>query len=179
MHLVFVGFVLIPGSALPLGIPATLVEALSLYCLISALFITALTIRPLVTGTGTPPLRPLQGIQLAPPAFLTSACVMTGHSTLATIALVWATAVAGLLTFRLRWLTEGGFSGFWSAFTFPVTAFAGALLLYSEMSGNEVARIAGGIVLIATTLYVPLIVYRVLRLWAAGTLAARTNASIA
>lgn len=104
---------------------------------------------------------------------------MTGHSTLATIALIWAIVVAGVLLFRLRWLTEGGFSGFWSAFTFPATALAGALLLFSQMSGSEAARVAGGLVLIATTLYIPVIAYRVLKLWASGTLASKTNASIA
>ena len=179
MHLVFVGFVVTPGSALPLGMPAWLVEALLLYCLVAALVIAVLTIKPLIMRAGTPPLRPLQAIQLAPPAFLTSASVMTGHATPATIALVWAIAVAGVLLLRLRWLIESGFSGFWSAFTFPVTAFAGALLSYGQMTGSEAARVAGGVVLIATTLFVPVIAYRVLKLWAAGTLAVKTNASIA
>ena len=41
------------------------------------------------------------------------------------------------------------------------------------------ARMAGGIVLVAATLYVPVIVYRVLKLWAGGGLAAKTNASTA
>ena len=179
MHLVFVGFIVIPGSALPLGVPVTLVEMLSLYCLVAALVVVAVTIKPLITGAGTPPLRPLQGIQLAPPAFLTSACVMTGHSTLATVALVWASAVALLLLLRMRWLTEGGFSGFWSAFTFPVTAFAGALLLYGQMSGLDILRILGGMVLLAATFYIPVIAYRILKLWAKGVLAVKTNASIA
>ncbi len=179
MHLVFAGFVLIPGSALPLGVSLTWIEALSLYCLIAAVCVSVLTIKSLVTLEGAPPLRPLQAIQLAPPAFLATTFVMTGHSIFAALSLVWATSVALLLLFRLRWLTEGGFSGFWSAFTFPATAFAGALLHQGQLSGNEAAPVAGGLVLIATTLYVPVIAYRILKLWAAGTLAVKTNASIA
>ena len=179
MHLVFVGFVLIPAPALALGVPVTLVEILSIYCLVAALVIVGLTMKPLFTGAGTPPLRPLQGIQLAPAAFLTTACVLTGHGALATVAMVWACLVACLLLWRLRWMVEGGFSGFWSAFTFPVTAFAGALLLYGEMTGVLALRIVGGVVLVAATLYIPMIVFRVLKLWATGALAAKTNASIA
>ena len=179
MHLVFVGFVVAPGAALPLGVPLLWVEVLCIYTFVAALIIVGLTVKPLVTGEGTPPLRPLQGIQLAPAAFLTTASVMTGHSVLAGIAMIWAIAVAALLLVRVRWMIAGGFSGFWSAFTFPATAFAGALMLYSQMSGIAALGIAGGIVLVAVTLYVPVIAYKILKLWAKGTLAAKTNASIA
>lgn len=179
MHLVFVGFVLVPGSALPLGVPVLWIELLCVYAFVAALIIVGLTIKPLVTGEGTPPLRPLQGIQLAPAAFLTSASVMTGHAVLAGIAMVWAMAVAVLLLLRARWMTVGGFSGFWSAFTFPATAFAGALMLYSRMSGIDALGMLGGGVLVVVTLYIPVIAYKILKLWAKGTLAAKTNASIA
>ena len=87
--------------------------------------------------------------------------------------------IGSSLLVRARWMIAGGFSGFWSAFTFPATAFAGALMLYSQMSGIAALGIAGGIVLVAVTLYVPVIAYKILKLWAKGTLAVKTNASIA
>lgn len=179
MHLVFVGFVLIPAAATPLDIAQEALHWVLSYCTLSALIVTTLTIRPLLTGDATPPLRPLQTIHLAPPAFLASGSVLIGMPDVAAYALAWAFLVAALLLVRVRWLTEGDFSGFWSAFTFPVTGFAGALLVVSEAHNSDALRIAGGIVLVAATLYIPLIAVRVLKLWASGTLAAKTNAAIA
>ena len=179
MHLVFVGFILAPGAALPLGVVPGLVLGLVAYCALAALIILALTVWPLLTGEGTPPLRPLQGIQLAPPAFIASALMLLGQDALAWVALLWASAVAGVLLLRVRWLTEGGFSGFWSAFTFPATAYVSALLLAYQTYGWDWARILGGLLLVGVTLYIPVIAFRVLKLWAKGVLAAKTNASIA
>ena len=179
MHLVFVGFVLIPGSALPLGVPPALVEAVLIYCCLAALIIMAITIRPLLTGAGAPSLRPLQAIQLAPPGFLTVGAFLTSHYTLALIAVVWASLVAVLLVVRIRWLTEGGFSGFWSAFTFPATAYVGALFLVYDTFFWPWVWTLGAALLVVVTLYIPVIAYRVLKLWATGMLAAKTNASIA
>jgi tellurite resistance protein len=124
-------------------------------------------------------LRPLQGIQLAPWALLTTSCILTGHPKLATIALICATLIAGLLVIRLPWLIEGGFSGFWSAFTFPVAAFAAALLIYAEAFDLGALQVAGGLVLIIATLYIPVIAFKILKLWSTGVLAAKTNASTA
>ena len=179
MHLVFVGFILVPGAALPLGLATGALPWLIWYCTAAALLITALTIGPLLTGEGPPPLRPLQTIQLAPPAFIVTGALMTGATTLGALALVWATLVALGLVLRAKWMTEGGFSGFWSAFTFPVAGFAGALLLSHQAFGWEILRIAAGVLLVAATLYIPVIAFKVLKLWATGMLAAKTNASIA
>ena len=179
MHLVFVGFILFPGAAIPLQFSLPVTPYLIWYCVIAALFITLITARPLVSGNMPPPLRPLQAIQLAPPAFIATGASATGQTELATLGLAWAVVVAALLLVRARWLTQGGFSGFWSAFTFPVAGFAGALLAVHTGQGWEALRIAGGGVLIATTLYIPVIAWIILKMWASGTLAAKTNASIA
>ncbi|NNE81142.1 MAG: hypothetical protein HKN18_12815 [Silicimonas sp.] len=179
MHLVFVGFVPIPAAALPLGVSPALVNGLMLYCALAALVVTATTIRPLITKGSTPPLRPLQAIHLAPPAFICIGMMLTGQTGFGLVALIWASLVAGLLVVRLRWMMEGGFSGFWSAFTFPAAAYGGALLITAEAVDSDLARYAGAVVLLATTFYVPVIATKVLKLWAKGTLAAKTNASIA
>ena len=179
MHLVFVGFILIPGAAMPVKMGTDAMPWLIWYCTAAGLFITALTIRPLLFGEGAPPLRPLQAIQLAPASFVAIGAMLTEQFAMAGFALAWATLVAVLLLFRLRWLMEGGFSGFWSAFTFPVTALAGACLLCSEAFGLDSFRVAGGVILVATTLYIPVIAYKILKLWSNGTLGAKTNAAIA
>lgn len=179
MHLVFVGFVLIPVAAVPLDIARPVLGWVLVYCTLAAAIITALTVRPLISGSGAPPLRPLQTIHLAPPAFLASGAVLTGYPAAAPFALGWAILLAAILLWRVRWLTEGDFSGFWSALTFPVTGFAGALMVVSEALGSEALRALGGVILVAATLYIPVIAFRVLKLWANGMLAAKTNAAIA
>ena len=179
MHLVFVGFILVPGAAVPLGVAGGLLPWLIWYCAVAAILITALSIRPLLTGGGQPPLRPLQVIHLAPAGFVASGALLVGQPVLGAAALVWAALLAAVFLIRLRWLTEGEFSGFWSAFTFPVTAFAGALLIAARVYDMGPLRYLGGLILVAATLYIPVIAYRVLKLWAKGVLAAKTNAAIA
>lgn len=179
MHLVFVGFILIPGAAIPLRVAEGALPWVIWYCALAAVPITLLSIRPLLTGEGQPPLRPLQVIHLAPAGFVATGAFMTGQPVFGTVALTWAFVLAALYLIRLRWLTEGEFSGFWSAFTFPVTAFAGALLAASQVLDLEALRYLGGIILVVATLYIPVIAYRVLKLWAKGVLAAKTNAAIA
>ena len=179
LHLVFVGFILAPGPAVSLAMGVGALPWLIWYCTLAAAFITFLTIPPLLTGAGAPPLRPLQVIHLAPPGFIAAGATATGQPLLAWAALAWASAVAVLLVVRIRWLTAGDFSGFWSAFTFPVTAFASALLLAYVETGFVPFRAAGGVLLVALTLYVPVIAAKILKLWAGGTLAAKTNASTA
>ena len=179
MHLVFVGFILVPGAALALDVVTGTLPWLIGYCAAAAVVVTAVSIRPLLTGEGQPPLRPLQVIQLAPAGFVAGAAMLTGQTLLGAISLIWAAVLAAIFLVRIRWLTEGEFSGFWSAFTFPVTAFAGALLIGSQYFDMEVLRYLGAIVLVAATLYIPAIAYRVLKLWAKGMLAAKTNAAIA
>jgi tellurite resistance protein len=178
-HLVFVGFIVAPLAAVPLGLwPEAMVWVVR-YSALAALAVAALTILPLVRGVAPPPLRPLQAIHLAPPSLIATGAYLTGQPMLALGALFAATLIAGALLLRARWMTVAGFSGFWSAFTFPVTAYAGALLMAAGMDRVSSARMAGGIVLVAATLYVPVIAYRVLKLWAGGGLAAKTNASTA
>jgi tellurite resistance protein len=84
-----------------------------------------------------------------------------------------------VLLARVRWLTEAGFSGFWSAFTFPLAAFAGVLFLTAQGLPSEPVRMLGGLVLIAATLIIPPIAFKVMQLWAKGVLAQKTNAATA
>lgn len=179
LHLVFVGIVVAPGAAVPLGMAPAIIPWLVWYCALAALLITALTGRALLARQGAPALRPLQTIHLAPPAFVATGAFLTGQAPLAWTALGWTALVFGVLAARARWMTEGGFGPFWSAFTFPASAFAGALLAGARVSGSPTLRAAGALALVTATLIVLPVLYRVLRLWASGMLAERTNAATA
>ena len=178
MHLTFVGFIVAPLAAVPLGM-SLLATLILWYCLAAAVLIWATGLRPLLAGTAPAPLRPLHAIHLAPAALIGTAAHLTGHATLGNGLAILATALFLFLVSRARWLTEAGFSGFWSAFTFPLAAFAGVLFLAAGSLGSEAVRTVGGLVLIAATLIIPPIALKVMQLWAKGILAQKTNAATA
>ena len=59
MHLIFVGFILIPPASVALEVLRPALPWIIAYCALAALFITATTIAPMVTRNLAPPLRPL------------------------------------------------------------------------------------------------------------------------
>ncbi len=178
MHLTFVGFIVAPLAAVPLGM--TLLATIFLwYSLAAAAVLWAAGLRPLLAGTAPAPLRPLQAVHLAPAALIGTAAHLLGHGALGTAMAVFASLLFIVLVLRARWLTEAGFSGFWSAFTFPLAAFAGVLFLTAEHLGSGALRTVAGLILIAATLIIPPIAFKVMQLWAKGILAQKTNAATA
>ena len=71
---------------------------------------------------------------------------------------------------RARWLTAARFTALWGSLTFPLVAYAGALMALRW-------DWAGLVVLIAAIGLVPAIAVQILKMWATGTLAQRTNAA--
>jgi tellurite resistance protein len=178
MHLTFVGLINAPLAAVPLGM--TLVAAaIFWYALAAGIVIWVLALRPLLTAAFPAPLRPLQAIHLAAASLLGSAAHLLGFATLGNGFALFSAALLIVLVARTRWLTEAGFSGFWSAFTFPIAAFSGLLFLTAESLGSEAVRTLAGLVLIAATLIIPPIAFKVMQLWARGVLAQKTNAATA
>ena len=178
LHLSFVGFIVGAVAAVPLGM-TLLAVAIQWFCLLATLAVWALTLGPLLRGATPPPLRPLHAIHLAPAALIATSGYLTTNVALGNAAALVAVALFVILIARARWITVAGFSGFWGAFTFPLTAFAGMLFLTAGTWGSETLRSLAGLALILATLAVPPIVFGVLRLWARGTLAEKTNAAIA
>ena len=176
MHLTLVGFIVAPVAALPLGL-----TGLAAGCFWLALGFAAILYAVLARGMArrdTPaPLRPLLAIHVAPVSLFGSAA----------LGLHWPQAALGfglvslvfvaLLVLRARYVIAAGFSPLWGAFTFPLTAFVGLML--SLGPHWEGFRIVGILALVAATLLIPWIAYRVLRLWAKGVLAVKTNAAVA
>ena len=178
-HLSFVGFIVAPLAAAPLGL--VVLAKVTLYgAMIVAAGIYAISLGQLIRRDPPPPLRPLLAIHVAPLSLFGTAAHMLGYGGLALLCAGLATVVLAALLVRARYLTATGFSPLWGAFTFPLAAYAGLMLaLGGGTGGGEVFRIVGGVVLVAATLIVPAIAWRVLQLWARGSLAVKTNAALA
>lgn len=176
-HLVFVGGIAGVVPAIALGLD-WLTALLMWTGLASSGAIYVLSLRQLWRHPVPPPLRPLLAIHLSPVSLAGTAAVMLGHGGLALGLGLAALALAAALLARLRWLCATGFSPFWGAFTFPMVAFAGFMLLMGA-GGSAMLRGAGIAALVLASLTVPVILARVLRLWLRGSLAVASNAATA
>lgn len=168
-HMIFVGFIVGGLSAALMGQTA-LAQVLLWAMLGPAVLIWAISLNQLRLGSPPAPLRPMLAIHIAPAALLGSVASVTGPAGLATGLSVLALAILAALLVSLRWITPAGFSPLWAAFTFPLTAAAGALIRQGGLWADLGLGLLG-LALIA----VPLIAWQVLRRWPGGQLAARTN----
>jgi len=172
-HLSYVGFIIGALAAIVCEYYLTAFVVFLVTAAFAAL-IWAVSAEQLVRETVPAPLRPLLAIHLSPVALF--GLVAQGLE-LQAVALGCA-GVAGLLVLwfvaRVRWLTEAGFSALWGAFTFPLAATAG---LWVGFGGKWL--VPGGIALVGGTLITLPIGWKVLRSWARGQLAIKTNAATA
>jgi tellurite resistance protein len=172
-HLSFVGFI-VAGLAAPAVGWLGLAEGLLWLCGPVALGIGLASLVQLARRIPPAPLRPLLAIHVAPPALLGLVALSLGKGGLAEALAFVAAALALALAGFARWVTRSGPSPLWAAFTFPLTALA-ALALSLEGGWS----LPGTLLLALALGGVPLIAYRVLKGWASGDLAARTNAATA
>lgn len=178
LYLVFAGVAVSPVAAIPLG-RDLFVQGILYYSTAAAFVILVLTLPGMFRRTTPAPLRPLHVIHLAPVSLIAAGAAHTGQGCLALAALGWACLLFFVLLCRLRWIVSAGFSPFWGSFTFPVAAFAGAWVAIHSHTEFGVPPVVPGCAIILATLVIPPIAYRILRQWADGSLAARTNAGIA
>ncbi len=170
-HLSFVGFIVGGVSAASLGLVG-LAEAILWVTLPLACGIWGISALQLLRRVPPAPLRPLMAIHLAPAALFSLVASELGQVGLATGFAALAVVIFLALLAAGRWITVAGFSALWGSFTFPLVSFASALIL---LDGNW--AVAGIGLLIAALGIVPMIAYRVLKLWANGKLAQLTNAA--
>ncbi len=175
-HLTFVGPIVAPVAGAALGWSA-LSQAILAVSIPVAGFIWGASLVQLARGLRVPPpLRPTLAIHLSPAALLGIVSALLGHGDLA----LWfgwlSIAILAMLLLRARALTAAGFSPFWGAFTFPLAAFANLMLLLGGSHGGPY-RVLGGLALVAASIVIPIIAFKVLRMWSAGPLAAKTNAA--
>jgi tellurite resistance protein len=175
-HLSFVGFIIGGVAANALGYPE--IARLILWAmLLPAGLIWGLSARQVLTRVPPAPLRPLLAIHLAPASLFTIVAHGAGMVAQAYAFSALAAAILIALLVSARWLTVAGFSPLWGAFTFPLSAFAAALVTLS--GGTGALGGLAGLALVAATLVVPLIAFRIFKLWPGGKLAAKTNAATA
>ncbi|TCO72420.1 tellurium resistance protein [Rhodovulum euryhalinum] len=175
-HLQFVGFIVgaVPAQALGLAGFATAI----LYATgVAALAIWGASLVQFVREDVPAPLRPLLAIHLAPANLLGTVAILTDKTGLAWVCAGLAVLLAALLLVRGPWLLRAGFSPFWGALTFPLATLASFLLAMAAAGQGAGFRIAGGLVLVAATLAIAPILFKVMQAWAKGGLGARTNAA--
>lgn len=170
-HLSFVGFIVGAVPLAQLGF-AGLAGAIFWVTLGFAALIWAVSAGQLLRRVPPAPLRPLLATHLAPAALLSTVASLLGLPGLAlAFAALGALILAALLA-SLRWITAAGFSPLWGAFTFPLAAFASALL---TLGGPWLG--AGLAVTLVALAVVPAIGWKVLSLWPGNRLAVKTNAA--
>lgn len=181
-HLSFVGFILLPLSAIPLGFLA-LAQIAFMATVVAAFVIYAISIGQVIRRDPPPPLRPLLAIHLAPVSLFATVSMLFGYPQIALASATLATLLLAVLLLKARYLTAAGFSPLWGAFTFPLAAYTGMLLMMGGLGlgplYGDAARIAGVCLLVAASGLIGYILFQVLKMWAKGTLAAKTNAATA
>ncbi|WP_103333498.1 tellurium resistance protein [Pseudotabrizicola formosa] len=170
-HLAFVGSIVGALAAVPLGWER-LAAGLLWGTMPVAAMIWGISLRQLVKRIPPAPLRPLLAIHLAPASLFASVAGLLGMAGLAQAMLGLACVIALALAVSGRWIIEAGFTPLWGAFTFPLAAFASALLINGW-------GLAGVVITVLALGAVPVIAWRVIRMWPQGTLAAKTNAATA
>lgn len=170
-HLIFVGFIIGGLAAGLLG--RTGLAGFLLWAMVPvAAVLWGAGALQFLKGSPPAPLRPLLAIHLAPASLFASVATLLQAETAAMLSGGLALALFLALASGGRWLLAAGFGPLWGALTFPLAAFAGAMIRL----GGTWAGFGLGILGVALVV-VPLIAWHVLKLWPGGRLAARTNAA--
>ncbi|MDA5095721.1 tellurium resistance protein [Aliiroseovarius sp. KMU-50] len=175
-HLTFVGFIIGPIAALPLGFHLysyvifwiTLVIAVGIYAASALAF---------AKKSVPAPLRPLLAIHLAPTSLLGTVAYLMGDVQMGIAFAYISVLIFAILVLSALWLTKDGFSPLWGAFTFPLVAFSTLMQIAYLAGEGSMFRILGGGSLIIATLIIPPIAVKIFKLWAKGVLAVKTNAA--
>lgn len=171
-HLTYVGFILAPLSLLPLGFQA--VAQVILYLTIcTATLIWTISLYQLITRIPPAPLRPLLAIHLAPASLFATVSSLLGFDSMAMGFGLLALGILLVLVVSLRWLLAAGFSPLWGALTFPLAASATAFI---SALGTPGLWLGGAAIAVATVLNL-WVAQKVIKAWAKGELAAKTNAA--
>lgn len=176
LFLPFVGYIVSPFAGPALGY-YDLAFWIFMYTLVAGAIILALSMPPYFLRPTPPPARPAAAIALAPLSVGALSADALGLTTLA-IVFCWANLpIAALLIARIRWLTAGGLSPLWGAFTFPSASFAGLCILGASYWGGWWIALAWAALAAATVIVLSIWVYTLVA-WSKGKLALATGAVI-
>ena len=170
-HLSFVGFIVAAIPALALG-QVGLAQVLLWATLPVAALIWGISLAQLIARIPPAPLRPLLAIHLAPAALFASVATGLQQPLLAQSFAAFGAVILLALIVAARWVTQAGFSALWGSFTFPLAAYASALVGLGGIAG----QVGLGVLFVALAV-IPAIGWGVIKLWPTGKLAAKTNAA--
>ncbi|WP_434286947.1 tellurium resistance protein [Celeribacter sp. SCSIO 80788] len=174
-HLAFVGYILAPLSAVPLGWIG-LSQFIYMTTLPIALAIWLISVLQALKADVPAPLRPLLAIHIAPLSLFGIVSVLLGYNSAAAgFGLIAITLlVIGIL--GTPYLIKAGFSALWGAFTFPLAAFANLMFAVASVSPGAF-RLIGGLELVGATLIIVYIASKIMQIWMRGKLSKATNAA--
>lgn len=176
LFLPFVGYIVSPFAGPALGY-YDLSFWIFLYTLVGGAIILALSMPPYFLRPTPPPARPAAAIALAPLSVGGLSADALGLTTMAMV-FCWANLpVAVLLLARIRWLTAGGLTPLWGAFTFPSASFAGLCVLGASYWGGWWIGLAWAGLIAASFIVLIIWIYTLLA-WSRGKLAPATSAAI-
>lgn len=170
-HLSFVGFIVAAVPALALGQDG-LAQVLLWLTIPVAVVIWGVSLSQLIARIPPAPLRPLLAIHLSPAALFCIVAAGLGQDAVANIFAALGAGIFLALLTHARWITEAGFSALWGSFTFPLVAFASALIGlggWFQIVGLGFTCLGLGVV--------PMIGFKIIKMWMSGALAAKTNAA--
>jgi len=176
-HLTFVGLIVSPLAALPLGWTgfSTVVFWASL---VAAVLIWIASAVQFARKDVPAPLRPLLAIHSAPASLLATVALLLGYGALGFGLAIWAMVLVAVLVARARWLIAAGFSPLWGAITFPLAAFASTMMILSAAGYGGGFRLIGALALVAATFFIPWVAVKVGQMWLKGALGPKTNAAV-
>jgi len=171
-HLTFAGYILMPLSLIPLGY-IEFSTGILIVTVAAASVIWLASLRQLIKRSPPAPLRPLLAIHLAPASLFTIVSALLGYTTIAIGFAIFALAILAALLFSLRWMLEAGFSPMWGALTFPLAACGTASILALGLAGLWIGAV---LLMVAMALNI-WVATQILKSWAKGQLAVKTNAA--
>lgn len=177
-YMTFVGPVVAPVAGIPLGF-ATASFWLAMFALVTFTIITVGYGRKLIKIRPPVPLRPSLAIALAPVSLfgLTFGMLDMEAAFLAAYGLAWLLALALLVCGP--WMTQGGWTPVWGAFTFPVATFTNLQVLALAKGMGTLALVGIWAGLAVGTPLILFILYRTGMAWITGELAKKSGAATA
>lgn len=176
LFLPFVGFIVSPFGGVELG-QIAISHYVFWWTLPVFLLIFALSAPRYVLWPTPIPQRAAAAILLAPTSLFASAAYVLGMEKFFGIFFVAACVVALALLVSVRWLTKGGWTPLWGAFTFPLAAFAAACVIAAGLYDGVWPAIAWG-VLVVSSMIVAWLFIMTMKAWAKGRLAPATGAAV-
>jgi len=177
-YLTFVGLIVGPVAGIPLGY-VTESYILAYLSMASFVIITLGYGRKLIQVRPPVPLRPTLVIVLAPIS-LFALCFGQLHVDLLFTLFYWATWPVALVLLALGlWLTKGGWTPVWGAFTFPIATFTNVQVMGVTKGYGAFASAGIYAGLVVGTPLILYIVYRATKAWTTGELARKSGAATA